>query len=68
MKRGDSSQLITIPEVTRRGVPPRPFRRAVRDGEIEVFDLGGWPRVRWPDVLAWIDKHRRYRRSDSQQP
>jgi hypothetical protein len=52
--------LVTIPEAARRsGLGLRQFRRAVLNGELPVFDIGDWPRVRWNDVVAWIESNRR---------
>ncbi len=54
------SQLMTIPEAARRsGLGLRQFRRAIESGELPVFDVGDWPRVRWSDVLAWVEGTKR---------
>ena len=28
-------------------------------GELPIYEVGGWPRVRWSDVLAWVERARR---------
>jgi hypothetical protein len=56
----DRPELVTIPEAKRRtGLGLRQFRRGIADGSLAVSDLGGWPRVRWSEVLAWIEGTRR---------
>ena len=60
MDRTDSALLITKPEAARRaGVGLRQIRTACERGEIPEFLIGGWPRVFWPDVIAWIESKRR---------
>ena len=60
MERPEAVPLVTIPEAARlTGLGHRQLRRAVAHGDLEVFDIGGWPRVRWQDVLAWIEATRR---------
>ena len=62
MKRTETGELCTIPEAARRaGVGLRQIRRAIDSGEIEVYEVGGWPRCRWRDVLCFIEAHRRLR-------
>jgi excisionase family DNA binding protein len=52
-------ELVSIPEAARRlGIGLRQMKRAVRCGELPVFAIGGWPRLRWRDVLAWISTRR----------
>ena len=69
MKRPETQTFVTVPEAVRRsGLGLRQFRRAIADRTLAVYDVGGWPRVRWNDVLAWIEGHRRSRRSGNQQP
>ena len=52
--------LVTVPEAARRtGLGLRQFRRAIADGTLDVFDVGGWPRIKWQDVLSFIEAHRR---------
>jgi hypothetical protein len=52
-------ELLTLPSAARRaGVGVRQLRNAATRGEIAVFQVGGWLRVRWRDVLRWIDSQR----------
>ena len=56
----DQAEFITIPEAQRRtGIGRRQFRRAITDGALAAYDIGGWPRVRWSEVLAWVEGTRR---------
>ena len=60
--RPNTPELITLPEAQRRtGLGRRQFRRAEIQGELPVYRVGGWPRVRWVDVLDWIEAHRSQR-------
>ena len=53
--------LVTEPEAARRlNVGVRQIRRA----PLPRFRVGGWVRVRWGDVLEWIDGQRIQSRSD----
>jgi excisionase family DNA binding protein len=36
----------------RLGIGELPLRRAVRSGEIPTYAIGGWPRLRWSDLLG----------------
>ena len=39
----------------RSGVGLKRIRRAVHTGELPAYDLGGrWPRLHWPEFLAWV--------------
>ncbi len=59
MKRMESTHLLTKPEAARRaGIGLRQIRRACGDGELAEYRIGGWPRVRWAEVLAWIETTR----------
>jgi excisionase family DNA binding protein len=52
--------LLTIPDAARRlGIGRRQLDRAISTGRIAVYDLGAWPRLRWREVLAWIEGMRR---------
>ena len=52
-------ELITIPFAAQKaGIGVRLLRKATARGEITTFQIGAWPRVRWPDVLAWIERQR----------
>ena len=60
MNQREEIELVTVPEAMRRTrVGHRQFRRAIRTGALTVYDLGSWPRVRWGDVLAWLEAQRR---------
>jgi hypothetical protein len=60
MKRRDTDEYVTIPEAQRRtGIGRRQFTKAAKSGYLAVYDLGSWPRVRWTDVVAWIQRQRR---------
>jgi hypothetical protein len=52
-------ELITRPEAYRRTQCRRALARAIEAGEIPLYDLGGWPRLRWSDVLSFIESTRR---------
>ena len=41
------------------GIGIRQLPRAIASGKLPVFDIGGSPRVRWSDVLAWIESTKR---------
>ena len=57
--RGRPNEFVTVPEAARRtGIGLRQFKRAIDDGEIALFEFGSWPRVRWADVLGWIERQR----------
>ena len=60
MKRNELPEYLTMPAAARRsGLGIRQLRRGIDRGELAVFDVGGWPRLRWNDVLAWIETQRR---------
>ena len=60
MDRMASTEFVTMPEAQRRtGLGLRQLRRAVTDSTLAVYDVGGWPRLRWREVLAWIESTRR---------
>ena len=60
MERRASTEFVTIPEAQRRtGLGVRQLRRGVADSTLAVYDVGGWPRLRWREVLAWIESTRR---------
>ena len=56
----DNTPLVmTLPAAARRaGVGVRQLRRARDRGELAVFIIGGWSRVRWDDVISWITRQR----------
>ena len=52
-------ELLTLPAAARRaGVGVRQLRRAAKRGELPIYSVGTWPRVRWRDVLRWIGGQR----------
>ncbi len=60
MEQIRSAIFCTVPEASRRsglGLPQ--FRRAIKEGQLSVYDIGGWPRVRWDDVEVWMESQRR---------
>ena len=62
MKRTETGELCTVPEAARRaGVGLRQIRRAIDSGEIEVYEVGGWPRLRYRSVQEFIERRRRPR-------
>jgi excisionase family DNA binding protein len=57
---GHFEMLVTLPEACRRlGIGRGQLRRARERGEIPVYVVGGWVRVRWGDVLDWLATKRR---------
>ena len=59
MKQPREAELCTVPEASRRtGLGLRQLRRAIQAGEVSVYQIGSWPRVRWRDVVAWIERSR----------
>lgn len=55
-----SPELLTLPAAaSRAGLGLRQIRRARDVGQLPVYRIGGWDRVRWLDVLAWIESRRR---------
>src|SRR5262249_40600738 len=55
MDQPDSEPLITLREAGRRaGLGLRQLERACAEGELVVYRVGGWRRVRWTDVEAWL--------------
>ena len=52
----DDVELLTLPGAARRaGIGVRHVRRAVADGDLPIYRVGSWPRVRWCEVVRWID-------------
>ena len=69
MERERQTEFVTIPEAKRlTGLGLRQFRRAIANGELSVFDVGSWPRVRWSEVLAWVEASRRITRNRPAEP
>jgi hypothetical protein len=53
--QSDSEQLITLREAQRRaGLGLRQLERARAQGELTLYRVGGWRRVRWLDVETWL--------------
>ena len=60
MDRPDSEEMVTIPVASRRtGLGIRQLRRGIDRGQLPAYDVGGWPRLRWREVVAWIESQRR---------
>jgi excisionase family DNA binding protein len=60
MDRTEKGLFVTIPEAARRaGIGLRQLRRAIERGELTVFDIGGWPRLRWEELDHWFARMRR---------
>ncbi len=52
-------RLLTLPGARREsGLSLRQIRRGSADGELPVYQIGGWARVRWGDLLDWIERKR----------
>jgi hypothetical protein len=62
MPRIDSKQtpeFVSIPKASRlSGIGLPQFRRAITAGDLDAFEVGGWRRVRWRSVIAWIEAQR----------
>ncbi len=55
----EEPEFTTIPQASKiLGIGPRQIRRACREGEIAVFQIGDWPRVRLEDVRRWVGAQR----------
>ena len=47
----------TLPATARHtGIGVGTLRKAVANGELTTYDVGGWPRLRWREVRAWIER------------
>jgi len=46
-------------EAKRHRIGERQIRRAIADGELAVYQIGGWPRLKPSDVDRWIETRRR---------
>ena len=52
-------ELLTIPAAAHRlGIGRKQLRRAVAEGELDTYQIGAWPRVRWADVRNWAGSKR----------
>ena len=57
--RASNAELLTKNGACRRaGIGNRQLDRPIASGEIPVYQIGGWRRVRWTDVARWIEKQR----------
>ena len=55
----EAAELLTLPRAARRvGVGVRQLRRAVRCGDLPIYQVGSWPRVRRSDLSRWISSQR----------
>jgi len=56
LNRNDIPEFMTTRSAARRaGVGLRQINRAIASGELPVYAVGGWDRVRWSEVIAWIE-------------
>ena len=54
-----TQQMLTLPAAARRvGVGVRALYRASRRGELPVYNVDSWPRVRLQDVTRWLESRR----------
>jgi excisionase family DNA binding protein len=61
--RAPETRLITLPQAARQlGVGVRQLQAARSAGELRVYRVGAWPRVRVGDVDAWLEDRRERRR------
>jgi excisionase family DNA binding protein len=52
-------RLTTIPQAAQAcGIGAHQLRRAVREGKLLAYQVGGWPRVKPSDVDAWLQSLR----------
>jgi hypothetical protein len=59
MNRDYSFEFVTRAEVVRRtGIGRRQLDRAFERGDLRLYKIGGWKRVRLVDVLQWIASQR----------
>ena len=57
--QAESPELLTVPTAARRaGIGVRQLRRAITSGEVPHYQVGSWPRVRWREVVQWINAQR----------
>ena len=60
MEESGRAPFVTMPRAAREtGIGLRQFRRAVEAGDLPVYDVGGWPRLKWEEITAWLDRRRR---------
>ena len=61
MSENDSvrDDFPTCREAARRlGIGLRQIQSAHAAGELPVYQVGGWSRVRWTEALAWVESKR----------
>ena len=65
MPRVDPTNAVEFPTVPgtskRAGIGPKTIRGAIRRGELPAYvsaDGKGWPRVYWPEFVAWMRSRR----------
>ena len=65
-KHHEEPEFVTLPVAARKlGIGVRQIRRALDEGCFDVFDIGGWPRVRWHEVRSWVETTRRTARDSA---
>ena len=61
MEESGRAPFVTMPRAAREtGIGLRQFLRAVETGELPVYLIGGWRRLKWEEITAWLDRHRRH--------
>jgi len=64
----DVERLVTVRQAARLfGIGPHLLNRAAEDGELVVYNPGGWNgwrRVRMSDVRTWLERTRRVPRAE----
>ncbi len=59
-------EFITLPEAVRRtGIGRRQYLRAIARGDLQMYRVGSWPRLRWSgdgSVLSWLESTSRLNR------
>jgi excisionase family DNA binding protein len=51
--------FLTISNVSLRlCIGEHTIRRAIGRGELRSYAIGGWTRLLWSDVIAWVERHR----------
>jgi len=52
-------QFPTVPQAAKRlGIGRRQLERAIEVGDLPVFQVGGWRRIRWSSAIQWIESRR----------
>jgi excisionase family DNA binding protein len=56
----DALRFVTVPAAAREiGVGVDQLRRAVRNGALATYAIGGWPRLERSELIAWARSQRR---------